>query len=320
MPMNYSGYAIPRADLGEAFHEFSPDGQTFIAEQIFPVRGVIKKAAALSVITRKNLKRSDTKHANGSAYGRINLDAKDMDYKCASEGLEIPVTDEDRENFARDFDCEMESIQVLKLKMLLERECRVKDLVFDTSTWTGSDLYTDVSGSAPFGTVGSEVIPVITTAKEKVRKQTGVTPNALILGQAALNQLLGNTKIIARFPGNPGPITEDMLRNALAQIFGLQQLIVGSAVYDSAKEGQDFSSYDIWGDMYAMVAKIQSGPTSINAGLGRSIIWTPLDAGEESIVQYREEQTASDIFRSQGFRQEKVFDQAFAHLLKINLA
>ena len=317
MPVQYSGYAVPRADLGEAFHEFQPD-QNFIAEQIFPVRGVMKKAASLSVITRKNLKRSDTKHANGAAFARIGLDAKDMDYKCVSEGLEYPLTNEDRENYASDFDAEVEGVQVLKLKMLLERECRVKDLVFNTTTWTGTPLYTDVSGSIPFATAGSAIIPVITAAKEKSRLLTGVTPDTLILGEALVLQILANTTIKACFPGAT-LITQEMLRQALPGIFDLNQLIVGNAVYDSAKEGRAFSGSDIWGSTYAMVAKVQKGATNINAGLGRSIVWTPMDNGVDSIIQYREEQTDSDIFRGQGFRQEKVLDTAFAHLLKVNV-
>jgi len=318
MSVQYTSYAIPRADLGEAFHEFQPDGQQFIAEEIFPVRPVTKKAASLSVITRKNMKRANTKHAKGAAFSRIDLDAKDLDYKCESEGLEYPLTDDDRENYANDFDAELEGTGVLKVKMLLEREIRVKDLVFNTTSWTGSSLYTDVSGSVPFATLTSAIIPVITAAKEKVRLQTGVTPDALILGQAALNQILGNSTIKACFPGAT-LITMSMLRQALAQIFDLNKLIVGSAVYDSAKEGQTFSGSDIWGSTYAMVAKIQNGPTNVNAGLGRSVVWNPLDAGVDAIVQYREEQTASDIFRSQGYRQEKVFDACFGHLLKINV-
>ena len=104
----------------------------------------------------------------------------------------------------------------------------------------------------------------------------------------------------------------------MAAIFGLQKLIVGGVVYDGAKEGTAFSGTDIWGSTYAMVARIQEGSTSVNGGLGRSLIWTPLDGGVDDILQYREEQSDSDIFRAREFRVEKVFDPYFAHLLKIN--
>lgn len=313
---NPSSYATPRADLGAAFHEFVPDGQRFIADQILPPRPVMKKAATLSVITRENLKRTDTKHSNGGAFNRINLVGEDMSYGCIDRGLEIPVTDDDRANYANDFDCEVESTQVLKQRMLIEREVRIKALVFNLSTWTGAPLYTDNSGS-PWITSTTKVIKQVLAGKEKVRLGTGVVPNALILGEATLSQLLYNEEIIARFP-NAAMITEDMLRAALSAIFGLQNLIVGSVVYDGANEGQDFSGTDVWGSTYAMVAKIQQGSTQVNPGVGRSLIWSPLDQEIDSIVEYREEQTESDIYRSREYRDEKIFDPHFGHLMKIN--
>ena len=316
MPVQQTSYAVPRADLGEAFREFAPDGQRFIAEQILPVREVTKKAATLSVIRRENLKRADTKHANGSTFNRINMTTEDMAYACADCGLEIPVTDDDRENYASDFDCELESVEVLKQAMLMEREVRVKALILNTTTWTGSGLTTDVS-AAPWATSTSDVIAHVLAAKEKVRIGTGSTPNALILGEAALCHLLMNSKVTGRFPGAT-IITEEMLRQQMAALFGLTKLIVGGVVYDSAKEGQTFSGSDIWGSTYAMVARIQDGSTKVNGGLGRSLVWSPIDQGIESIVEYREEQTESYIYRSREYRQEKVFDPYFGHLLKIN--
>jgi len=316
MPVQQATYAVPRSDLGEAFREFAPEGQNFIAEQIFPVRGVIKKAATLSVIRRENLKRHDTKHSNGGAFNRIDLTTEDLSYKCEDTGLEVPVTDDDRENYSSDFECELESTQVLKQAMLMEREVRVKDVVLNTSTFNGATLYTDVS-SAPWATATSDVIAHVVAAKEKVRIGTGMTPNALILGQAAMCTLLYNTKITGRFPG-AAIVTEEMIRQQLAAIFGLTKLIVGGVVYDGAKEGQTFSGSDVWGSTYAMVAKIQEGSTKVNGGLGRSIVWTPMDQGVDSIVEYREEQTESYIYRSREYRQEKIFEPSFGHLLKIN--
>ena len=185
MPVQTAAYAVPRADLGEAFHEFVPEGQKFIADLILPPREVLKKAATLSVITRENMKRADTKHSNGGVFNRINMVTEDMTYKCIDRGLEIPVTEDDRANYASDFEVELESTQVLKQSMMMEREVRVKDLVFNTTTFTGAPLYTDNSGS-PWATTTTNVIQQIVAAKEKIRLGTGVTPNALILGEAAL--------------------------------------------------------------------------------------------------------------------------------------
>lgn len=310
-------HAVPRADLGVAFHEFDPALAGFIATRILPIKGVAKKAATMSVIIRENLKRADTNLANGSAYNRINLISEDLAYACGRHGLEIQLTDEDRENYVDDYDAEIESSQALKKKFYNELEIETATAVFNTTTWTGAALYTD-NKAAPWSTAASAAIAQIVAAKEKVRVNTGVRADALIIGEPALNNLLKNDDIIARFVG-VSVITEEILRASMAAIFGLKELIVGGAVYDSANEGQNFSASDIWDYKYAMVAKIQRGPTKVEPGLGRSIIWEKMSGADEvqPILQYREEQTDSDIFKIKQFSEEKIFDAYFAHLMRI---
>jgi hypothetical protein len=150
---------------------------------------------------------------------------------------------------------------------------------------------------------------------ELSRKLTGVRPDSLLCGAVALNNLLGNTEIKARFINVP-VLTEALLKSNMASIFGLQNLFVGGKVYDSAMEGQDASISDIWADDYAMVFKLNQGSTA-SGGLGRTLKWNEMPQ-EEATLQYREEQTASDVFRIEEYAQEAVFNSSFGHLLKID--
>jgi len=312
-----STHATPRADLGEAFHEYSPQRMRFIADQILPARGVAKEAATLSVIKRKNITIPETKHADGAVYNRVVLYADDMTYTCVDHGLEGQLTDRQREKFRNDFDAELETVNGIKTKMMIAREKRVKDLVFSTTTWTGSDLYTDNSGK-PWDTASTDIISQVNAAKENVRLNTGVMADSLIIGEAAMQNLLKNDDIIARFPG-AALITEATLRANLAAIFGLQNLIVGAVAYNSADEGQDFSATDLWVDDYAMVAALGSeGMPLSEPQLGRTIIWEEYISGLRYVEEYREEQTESDIFRVKESIDEKIFDEYFAHLMKID--
>jgi hypothetical protein len=248
-------------DLGAAFHEYSPGRMRFIADLILPVYGVAKEASTLSVIKRKNITVPETKHADGAVYNRVVLYADDMSYACVDHGLEGQLTDRQREKFRNDFDGELETVNGIKTKMMLAREKRVKELIFNTTTWTGASLYTDNSAS-PWDTATTDIISQINAAKEKVRLGTGVLADSLIIGEASMQNLLKNDDVIARFPGAT-MITEAMIRANLAAIFGLQNLHVGAE-------------------------------------------------------QYREEQTKSDIFRVEESVDEKIFDSAFAHLMKID--
>jgi len=317
--IQHDTYAVPRADLGEAFHEFDPMLQGLVWPLILPVKGVAKKAATLSVITRENMKRAETKLSKGSAYNRINLISEDLAYATTKHGLEIQLTDDDRENYADDYDAEIESAQALKKKFYNELEIEVATAIFNTTTWPSGTaaLYTDNSGS-PWTTATTDIIKQITAAIEKVENNTGVSPDALIIGKRALHSLLYNDDIIGRFPGST-VITRALIEANLAAIFGLTKLIVGGGIYDSAKEGQAFSASKIWDQKYAMVAKIQTGSTMTEPGLGRTIIWEGISGADEvqPVLQYREEQTDSDVYKIKQYSQPKIFDAYFAHMMKI---
>lgn len=312
-----STHATPRMDLGVAFHEYSPERMRFIADQILPVKPVGKEASTLSVIQRKNMTIPETKHADGAVYDRVVLYATDMSYACQDHGLEGQLTDRQREKYRNDFDGELETVNGIKTKMMLAREKRIKDLIFNTNTWTGSALYTDNSGS-PWDDTTVNIITQVGAAKEKVRLNTGVMADSLIIGEATMQNMLKNAGIIARFPG-AALITEQMLRAAMAAIFGLRNLIVGAVAYNSADEGQDFSAADMWVDDYAMVAALGTeGMPMSEPQLGRTILWEQYTAELRYVEQYREEQTKSDIFRVEESIDEKIFDAYFAHLMKID--
>lgn len=317
-----STHATPRADLGVAFHEYSPRKARYIANDILPRLGVAKEAATFSVTKRKNLTIPETKHANGATFNRVELYMDDLDYVCVDHGLEGQLTDRDREKYKNDFDAEVEKTGSIKIKMMLAREKRIKDLVFNTTTWSGADLYTDNSGS-PWDAAGSGVIKQIQLAREKVRLNCGVPAESMIISESSMINLINNTEIKAKFPGAT-VITEAMLRAQMGAIFGIRNLIVGQAVYNSADENQDFSGAEIWPDDYALVATLgEEGLPMTEPQLGRTIVWEQyVDPDGEELVyleQYREEQTKSDIFRVEQSIDEKVFDKYFAHLMKIDV-
>jgi hypothetical protein len=304
-------------DLGVAFQEYQPERFKFIADRVLPKYGVAKESATLSVLQRENTNIPETKHANGAGYNRVDLYLEDMAYTCVDHGLEAQLTDRDREKFRDDFDAEVEKIKSIKVKMTLAREKRVKDLIFNTTTWTGAALYTDNS-AAPWDAAASAVIAQIAAAKEKVRLGSGVIADSLICGEAAFQNLLSNTGIIARFPGAP-LITQAMIEANMSAIFGLDQLIVGGSVYNSADEGQTYSGTDMWGDDYAMVAALgREGMPITEPQLGRTILWERYTPDLIYADEYREEQTKSDVYRVEESIDEKVIDAVFAHLMKID--
>lgn len=315
MPIQQATYAVPRADLGEAIHEFNVSDVGLIADDVLPIMQVQKKAATMSVVTRENMKRVDTKHANGAAYNRVTTQTEDLAYACEERGLEEQLTDQDRSNYANDYDPEYETSMLCYRRLLIEREVAVAAMIFNTTTWTGASLYTDYSG-APWDTAASDAIAQVGVAKEYVRTNGAGIADTLIIGAKSLQNLLNMTVIKNRFPG-AAVLTEAMIRSNIAAIFGLQNLIVGRSSYDSANEGQDFTGADVWSDDYAMICRRSTGSPK-EGGLGKTLLWTDESPDIVNVDQYREEQTKSDIFRVRHYVDELIFDKYCGYLIKID--
>lgn len=316
MPIQYSSYSTPREDLGAAIYEFDPSQEGFIALRALPVLDVSKKAANVSVLTRENLKRPANRgrRATGATFGRIALRAEDTSFECKGYGLEIPLPDEDRDNYAAAFDAELDSVMVLHRQFLIELELRVKAALWNTTTFTGAALYTDRS-AAPWDAAATDVVAHVEAVREKVRQNCGRYPNTMVIGASTLSSLRLNTGIKALFPGVPS-LTRNVLIGALPEIFAIPNILVGGQIYDSAAEGQDFTTADIWNEDYCWIGVSASGSIR-TPSVGRTVLWshTPDIITTE---QYREEQTKSDIFRIEHWTDEKIFDPYFGHLLLID--
>lgn len=324
----YSTYATPRADLGAAMQEFRDSQITYIGLRILPILRVKKDAGTVSAVIREStLGRVDTKRAPRAAYNRAGYDVEDVAYQTEEHGLEGPLGDTQRAKYMNDFDAEMETSRHTLMRVLREQEIVIKDLIFNTTTWTGSDLYTDVS-AAPWDAAASDAIGHVRAAKEKVRRMTGLEPRSMAIGKVTYNNLLANTAIVGRLQYIK-VATEDVIKSAMAAILGLDNIYVGDNVYNAAPEGGTIDVTDIWSDDYAMVFVEADGESMVSPGLGRTVVWEEDNSGTESagadglvfpatVEQYREEQTRSDIYRVRQHTDEKVFDKYFGHLLKVD--
>lgn len=316
--INQSTYARPRGDLAEAILQMNP-GMNFLADAILPVRPVALKSATLLALERENAGEPETKHGTGAAYNRVALRAEDITYTCINHGLEAQLPDSQRALYTNDMDAEMETVQDIIMKMKIAREIRVKDAIFNTTTFTGASLYTDNS-SYPWDTTTTTIANQVRAAVDKVLTNSGFHPNTLVIGEVALTNILNNTTVDDYFPG-AAAITVEMLKGALGSIFNLASggpgLLVGTAAYNTAKDGQTYSGGFIWPDDYAMICYVN--PSSLRyGGLGKTFVWSEMSGELYNVEQYREEQTKSDVFRVEHFAEEKILDAYMGHLLKID--
>ena len=308
----------PRLDLGQAVLEFIAQRQEFIGLKMLPVFETAKKAAVFPAITRESLTRiPNTKRAPGSGYTRVNLGTEEKNFSCEEHGLEGPLDDSERALYKSDFDAELATVDQIVGLILLAQEQRVASALFNTSTFTGSSLYTDNS-SSPWDNASTDIIDQVRAAKEKVRKNCGLMPNAICFSETNLNRIKANTgikdavKYVAK-------LTDEELMAALGALFGIPNVFVGKAVYNSANKGKSFSGADVWSDDYALVAVVATDPKLLKQpSIGRTFLWTEDSPKNPIVEQYREEGIRSTVFRVRHSVDEKIIDPYFGHLMKVD--
>lgn len=316
MGIDFKSYGEPRLELGAALQEYRVNQDTFIGTKLFTMTPVMKKAAKYPVITRESLTmRADTVRAPRGAYNRTNFQTKDKDFSCVEHGLEGQLDASERSLYKSDLDAEMATTQDIFNKILREQEIRIAALAFNASTWTGAPLFTDCHGWAD--TTDAKPIDDVQNAKLKVFQNCGLEANTLVLSRTNLTYLLQNAQIVGRVK-EAQVAGWNVLMNMLANLLGIDRILVGNGVYNAKPEGETAASISqIWSDDYAMVAVVSGGTTPIEPTVGRTFLWTDDSPENVTAESYDEPQTRSTVFRVRQNTDEQVIDAYFGHLLGV---
>lgn len=312
-------HSTPRLDLGVALEEFPiGTGLQLVADRILPLRGVPKKAATFSVITRESILRdSDVGRSAEGAYPRDSFDKDDVSYRCEEKGLEGELGDDQRAFYSSDFDAEMVTVGLTRDRLARAREKRVKEAIFNTTTFTGAALYTDNSGT-PWDAAATVIPTQIEAVKQQMRQNCGMQPNTIVFGASQVPNLQKNTDLIDRLKYTQ-VLTFDAIVSQLSALFGIPNVIIAGAVRNVAPEGETLSVSDIWPDDYAWFGVVPETDNLAEPGIGRTLLWTEDSPELYTVESYYEVQTRKWIYRVRHHLQEKIIDPYFGHLTKIDV-
>lgn len=134
-------------------------------------------------------------------------------------------------------------------QVMLAKEILVSKLVCTAGNWTSSK---DVEGGWA-GTVdgaGNTFIEDVLTAKETIRRLIGTYPNVMIIEAKTFKEIKQEYTVLERikYTGTQGA-PADVTTRTLAQLFELDEVLIGGAIYSSAEEtaeGDDFTAVDLW--------------------------------------------------------------------------
>jgi hypothetical protein len=201
----------------------------------------------------------DTRVGRKSQVNRIDWSGTEQTSSTSDYGLEdaIPYSDVNNARAAQaaqgvmPVDPEARSTELLTDLVALDREKRVADLVFALNTYPAANR-TTLAGAAQWSDASSDPVAAILDALDSCV----IRPNVAIFGQATWSKLRRHPKVTAAiYPGggNAGTAGSPVARQAIADLFELEEVLIGQSWYNSAKPGQTATLTRLWGKHAAFI-------------------------------------------------------------------
>lgn len=317
--------ALTRWDASLNTHEFDLEmnRRGFIGPRVLRPRVVGAQSATYGKVSVEELLRSqDTARRARAGYGRDTFESGTTNYATQEYGWECPLDDREKRVY-RDL-VDQEQVSMMRALSIVcdHYERDVADAVFNTSTWNGASLTTAVS--TPWATHASATpVADVIAAADKVALNCGQQPNALIINWREYMNMLQCASVKSMLATSKDQSLAN-LAAAVAALCGLEQIIVANGIKNTANVKQTASLSRIWGDNYAMVAKVATSDDPKEICLGRTWMFSdenaPGAAGDGSTLavimeEYREESTRGTIYRARNDRAVQVLYAEAGHLL-----
>lgn len=219
----------------------------YIADQVAPRVRVDKQEFKYSRFSDdKFFNIPDTSVGRRSRPNELTLDGQEATGATRDFGLDAPVPRADVDNADERFDPLGDNAALLAESIALDREQRTANKVFNSASYPAA-LRATLAGASQWSDPSSSPISVISDALD----QPLMRPNILTFGQAGWTKFRSHPEIVEAVLGTAakkGMVT----RQAVAELFEVDEVIVGAARANSAKPGQAPSLVRLWGKHMAM--------------------------------------------------------------------
>lgn len=183
----------------------------------------------------------DTKVGRKSQPNRVDFSAAQTADATQDFALDDAIPQADIDNAPENYDPMGRAVEGISDLIALARERRSSTLVFTAANYPAANKVT-LSGTSQWSDTTSDPIGAIMTGLDAVIQR----PNVMVLGRAAFSKLAQHPKIVKAVLGNAGD-SGVARRQDIADIFELEEVLVGEGWLNTAKKGQAASLSRVWG-------------------------------------------------------------------------
>jgi len=315
--------AIFRGDIAGVLEQAKDFESTLIGTAVMPVLNVPVKAGQYPsfVLKEGQLLKSDVKNrAPYSTYARGTRSFNQEVFTALEFGYEEAVDDTVTLDVARFFDAETVAAKLAKRKLLLAHELRVAAKIFDNSTFTATNSGTayTTANIATFD-VGADVQEAL---DRMLAKGESTSSAKVVIPYPVWTRLRASTKFQNRLRGTG--LSSDTILNAstqaAAEVFGVSEVLIGRASYDSAPEGVAFAAANVWANTFIWVGNVTEASSGFfGGGAAFTLNWSEYGP-VIGVSTYRDESIKSNIVRASHYTAEKVVNANAGQLITTQYA
>lgn len=268
-----------------------------VGEELFPVVPVKKQSDKYYWFGRESwLPETSDYRAPGTEANEIpGLKLSQDTYYAQEHSLQIPVTDEERENADSPLAPDRDGTELVTSKILLGREVMMKNFVTDVSAYA-TGLSVTLSGTTQFNDyVNSDPIGVFRTAMRAVHAKVFFEPNVSVIPYQVMSVLEDHPDIIERIKYSERAI---LTPEIIASVLGLQKVIVPGVAIGSGAVGSSgfaITAGYLWGKDI-ILAWVPPRPGVKTPAFAYEFAWTY--GGQTQVTdRWREDKRKSDIIR-----------------------
>ena len=198
----------------------------------------------------------DTKVGRKSKPNEIEFDSTEITDSTEDYGLDDPIPQKDLDNAAEYNDPRSQSVENLSNIIELGREVRAANLVFNAASYAAANKQV-LSGASQFSDfANSDPIGVIMNALENMI----MFGNVITFGQQVWTKFRQHPDIIKATNGNSGD-KGVAARQAVAELFEVEEILVGVARINASKKGQSPSLAQAWGKHISIMHRDKTANT-----------------------------------------------------------
>lgn len=285
MASSYSNYHPVDEILTSLVSEAVPSDSQLIASQVFETVKIPQRSGTLLVENTRNFMGSpdlDTRRAPGASRALIgSFDRTSLIYKAETHGLGDKIAMEEIADSQYPGSEEARSARKVRRSLMLSKEKRAADLLFNAAVFTNTNNCTAVMGGK-VNAAGTDALTGLDKVKDLVFQAShGINPDSIVLGRGVARSLARNAEfrsyltvgtIGANFGvagGGSLVLNDEAVKSIIRDVLGIPNVYIGSARRETANPGATSAESQIWTDdsLFCGILKGSDAIVSKTAGV-----------------------------------------------------